>query len=75
MEVWTTEPGLQFYTGNFLDGTVKGKGGAVYAKHGGFCLETQKYPDAVHRKDWPSPVLRPGTTYRHVMIHRFSARP
>jgi aldose 1-epimerase len=74
MELFATEPGVQFYTGNFLDGTVKGKGGAVYAKHGGFCLETQKYPDAVHHKDWPSPVLRPGTTYRHVMVHRFSAK-
>lgn len=74
MELFATEPGVQFYTGNFLDGSVKGKGGAVYAKHAGFCLETQKYPDAVHKKDWPSPVLRPGTTYRHVMIHRFSAK-
>ncbi len=74
MEIFATEPGVQFYTGNFLDGSVKGKGGASYAKHAGFCLETQKYPDAVHHADWPSPILRPGQTYRHVMVHRFSAR-
>jgi aldose 1-epimerase len=75
MEVLTTEPGVQFYTGNFLDGTVKGKGGAVYVKHAGFCLETQKYPDAIHHPDWPQPVLRPGETYRHVVVHRFSVQP
>ncbi len=74
MELLTTEPGVQFYTGNFLDGSVKGKGGAVYVKHGGFCLETQKYPDAVHHPEWPSPILRPGETYRHVMVHRFSTQ-
>ena len=75
MELSSTEPGVQFYTGNFLDGSVKGKGGAVYAKHSGFCLETQKYPDAVHHPEWPSPILRPGETYRHVMVHRFSTTP
>src|SRR6185295_1803219 len=64
MELLTTEPGVQFYTGNFLDGSVKGKGGAVYAKHAGFCLETQKYPDAIHHPEWPSPILRPGEAYR-----------
>lgn len=74
MEIFATEPGVQFYTGNFLDGSVKGKGGAVYKQYNGFCLETQKYPDAVHHPEWPSPVLRPGTTYRHLMVHRFSAK-
>jgi aldose 1-epimerase len=74
MELSATEPGVQFYTGNFLDGSVKGKGGAVYAKHAGFCLETQKYPDAVHHPEWPQPILRPGETYRHVMVHRFSTQ-
>jgi aldose 1-epimerase len=74
MELLATEPGVQFYTGNFLDGSVKGKGGAVYSQYAGFCLETQKYPDAIHQREWPSPVLRPGTTYRHVMVHRFSAK-
>jgi aldose 1-epimerase len=49
LEVYTTQPGVQFYTGNFLDGTLKGKSGAVYAKHSGFCLETQNWPDAVNQ--------------------------
>ena len=74
MELLTTEPGVQFYTGNFLEGTVKGKNGAVYVKHAGFCLETQKYPDAIHHPEWPQPILRPGETYRHVMVHRFSTQ-
>jgi len=71
MELWTSEPGLQFYTGNFLDGTIRGKGGCIYAKHQGFCLETQHYPDSVNQPSWPSVILRPGETYRHVMVHRF----
>lgn len=74
MELSATEPGVQLYTANYLNGTIKGKGGAVYARHGGFCLETQKYPDAIHHPAWPSPILRPGETYRHVMVHRFSTR-
>lgn len=74
MEILTTEPGLQFYSGNFLDGTIRGKGGTVYQKHQGLCLETQRYPDSIHRPDWPSVVLRPGETYRHLMIHRFAAK-
>ena len=75
MEVFTNEPGLQFYTGNFLDGSTTGKGGTVYAKHAGLCLETQKFPDAVNKPAWPSPILRPGETYRHLMVHRFGAQP
>lgn len=71
MELFTTEPGIQLYTGNFLDGTAKGKDGAGYGKHAGLCLETQKFPDAVNKPGWPSPVLRPGETYRHLMVHRF----
>lgn len=74
MEVWSTMPGIQFYSGNFLDG-VAGKGGASYAKHTGFCLETQFFPDAVNKYElagWPDPVLHPGQTYRHVMVHRFA---
>jgi galactose mutarotase-like enzyme len=74
MEILTTEPGLQVYSGNFLDGTVRGKGGAVYAKHQGLCLETQHFPDSINRPGWPSVVLRPGETYRHVMIHRFTVK-
>ena len=75
MELFADQPGVQVYTGNYLDGTVTGKGGAVYGKHGGVCLETQKYPDAIHHAGdprWPSPRLDPGQTYRHVMIHRFT---
>jgi aldose 1-epimerase len=74
MEIRTTEPGIQLYTGNFLDGSSKGKGGATYPRHAGLCLETQKFPDAANRPAWTSPVLRPGRTYRHVMVHRFGAR-
>ena len=75
MELRATEPGVQFYSGNFLDGTVTGKGGAVYAKHSGFCLETQKYPDSIHQPQWPTPVLQPGATYHHLMVYRFSTAP
>lgn len=72
MEVLTTHPGMQFYTANHLDGTLRGKGGRVYARHAGFCLETQHYPDSPHHPAFPSTVLRPGQTYRHTTIHRFS---
>jgi len=74
MEVSTTEPGMQFYTGNFLDGSVTGKGGKVYRKHYALCLETQNYPDAVNQPNFPSTVLRPGETYRHTTIHKFSTK-
>ena len=74
MEIRTTEPGIQFYTGNFLDGSNTGKGGAVYDKNQAFCLETQKYPDAVNKPDWPSPILKPGDAYTHLMVHTFSAK-
>ncbi|MEC9476308.1 MAG: aldose epimerase family protein [Planctomycetota bacterium] len=73
MEVWTDQPGIQFYSGNFLDG-VAGKNGAMYHKHGGFCLESQIWPDAINKQDndsWPSVVLRPGEIYTHIMEHRF----
>lgn len=76
MEIHTTEPGIQFYTGNFL-GDVAGKAGAVYDKHAAFCLETQNFPDAVNKvgtPGWSSPILRPGETYHHLMVHRFSAK-
>jgi aldose 1-epimerase len=71
MEISSDQPGIQFYSGNFLDGTVTGKGGVVYKKHWGFCLETQHYPDSPNKPDFPSVVLRPGQTYKHVMIHKF----
>lgn len=73
MEVLTTEPGVQFYTGNFLDGSNKGKGGAVYKKHQGFCLEAQHFPDSVNRPEFPSIILKPGQTYKQTTIYRFSA--
>jgi aldose 1-epimerase len=80
MEVWSNQPGIQFYTGNFLDG-IPGKDGAVYAKNGALCLETQAFPDSVNKRGddgkpkagWPDVVLRPGQVYSHKMIHRFSA--
>ncbi len=71
LEMYTTEPGMQFYTGNFLDGSVKGKG-AVYAKRTGFCLEAQHFPDSVHHESFPSTILRPGETYTQTTIYRFS---
>jgi aldose 1-epimerase len=74
MEVLTTEPGLQFYTGNFLDGTLKGKGGVVYKKHAGFCMEAQHFPDSVNHPQFPSVILRPGQTYTQTTVYRFSTR-
>ncbi len=71
LEVLTTEPGLQFYTGNFLDGTLKGKGGVVYQKHAGFCLEAQHFPDSVNHPEFPSVILRPGQTYSQTTVYRF----
>ena len=74
MEMFTTEPGVQFYTGNFLDGSIKGKGGVVYKKHQGFCLEAQHFPDSVNHANFPSMILRPGKTYTQTTVYRFSAR-
>jgi aldose 1-epimerase len=74
MEIYTTEPGIQFYTGNFLDGTLKGKRGVVYQKHAAFCLETDHYPDSLNHPNFPSEVLRPGQTYRQTTIHKFAAK-
>jgi aldose 1-epimerase len=74
MEVWTTEPGVQFYTGNFLDGTNKGKGGKVYKHRHGFCLETQHFPDSPNKPQFPSTILQPGKTYESTTIYRFSAK-
>ncbi|MEC8320543.1 MAG: aldose epimerase family protein [Planctomycetota bacterium] len=74
MTIETDQPGIQFYTGNFLNGMV-GKGGAVYEKFGGLCLETQAYPDSINHQGedgWPDVVLRPGERYRHRMVHRFT---
>jgi aldose 1-epimerase len=74
MEIKTTEPGIQFYSGNFLDGTLKGKDSKVYNKHGAFCLETQHYPDSPNKPNFPSTVLRPGEKYETVTIHTFSTK-
>jgi aldose 1-epimerase len=74
MEVLTTEPGMQFYSGNFLDGTITGKAGIVYRKRAGFCLETQHYPDSPNHANFPSTVLRPGETYKTATVYRFSVK-
>jgi aldose 1-epimerase len=71
LEVLTTEPGVQFYTGNSLDGTIKGKGGMVYHRHTGFCLEAQHFPDSPNRPEFPSVILKPGEIYRNTTIFRF----
>lgn len=73
MEVLTTEPALQLYTGNFLDGTLTGKGGKVYQFRYGFCMETQHYPDSPNQPDFPSVVLKPGAKYQTTTVYRFSA--
>jgi aldose 1-epimerase len=73
LEVHTSAPGIQFYSGNFLDGTLVGKGGQVYQKHSGFCLETQHFPDAVHHPNFPSIILRPGSTYQYTALYKFGA--
>ncbi len=72
LEVFTNEPGVQFYTGNFLDGTVTGKKAKIYNKRHGLCLETQHYPDSPNKPQWPSTVLRPGETYNSICIYKFS---
>lgn len=74
MVVETTEPGVQFYTGNFMDGKTIARGGVVCNKHQGFCLETQHYPDSPNQKDFPSTVLRPGETYKQSTVHRFMVK-
>ena len=73
MDVLTTEPGIQFYTGNFLDGSIHGKGGKTYAKRGALCLETQHFPDSPNQPKFPSTTLRPGETYHTTTVFRFSA--
>ena len=72
LEVYTNEPGIQVYTGNFLDGTVSGKKGIVYNQRASVCLETQHYPDSPNKADWPSVVLEPGQTYNSECIFKFS---
>lgn len=74
MDVVTDQPGLQFYTGNFLDGTIRGKGGKVYGHRAAFCMETQHYPDSPNKPSFPTTELKPGQTYHTVTMYRFSAR-
>ena len=71
MEITTTEPGIQFYSGNFLDGTLTGKAGAVYKHRTGFCLETQHYPDSPNQPKFPSTILKPGTEYKTSTVFTF----
>jgi len=71
LEVYTNEPGIQAYTGNFLNGTVKGKKGIVYKQHTGLCLETQHYPDSPNKPQWPSVILEPGKVYKSTCIYKF----
>jgi aldose 1-epimerase len=73
IDVLTTEPGVQLYTGNFLDGSISGRGGS-FPKHGALCLETQHFPDSIHQPDFPSVVLRPGETFRSSTVYRFTTR-
>jgi aldose 1-epimerase len=72
MEVFTTQPGVQLYTANWLDGSLIGKGGVAYRQHAALCLETQHFPDSVNHPNFPSVVLRPGETYRQTTVHKFS---
>jgi aldose 1-epimerase len=72
MEVLTIEPGVQFYAGNFLDGTLVGKGGKVYKHRSAFCLETQHYPDSPNKPDFPTTTLRPGEKYKTTTVYKFS---
>lgn len=74
LEISTTEPGVQFYSGNFLDGTIKGKGGHVYAHRTGLCLETQHYPDSPNQPKFPSTILQPGKVYTSKTVWTFSAK-
>ncbi len=74
LEVWTTEPGVQFYTGNFLDGKTIGKGGVTYPRRSAFCLETQHFPDSPNQPKFPSVVLNPGERYHTITTYKFSVK-
>lgn len=74
MDVFTTEPGVQFYTGNFLDGSLTGKNGIIYTKNFGLCLETQHFPDSPNQPDFPNTILRPGEQYQQLTIYSFSVK-
>ena len=74
MEIYTTQPGVQFYTGNFLTGSLKGKNGHTYVKNAGFCLETQHFPDSPNQPAFPSTILKPGETYEQTTIYKFATK-
>ncbi len=74
MEIWTTEPGVQLYTGNVLDGKVVGIGGKAYATHDALCLETQHFPDPINQHKFPTVLLEPGQSFTSTTIHKFSAK-
>ncbi|BCX03907.1 MAG: aldose 1-epimerase [Candidatus Roseilinea sp.] len=74
LEVYTTEPGMQLYTGNFLDGSIVGKGGTVYGRRAGLCLETQHFPDSPNQPNFPSAVLRPSESFHSATVFKFGAR-
>ena len=74
MKVYTTQPGIQFYSGNFLDGSITGKNDEIYYKHFGFCLETQHFPDSPNHSNFPSTSLNPGQRYKQTTIYKFSAQ-
>jgi len=74
LDVFTTQPGIQFYSGNMLDGSLAGKGGTIYARNSGLCLETQHFPDSPNQPQFPSTVLHPGETYRQTTIFQFGVR-
>lgn len=73
LTVFTDQPGVHFYTGNFLDGSP-GKGGVCYPKYGGFCFEAQNYPNAINQPNFPSPILRPGETYKQKTAYKFEVK-
>jgi aldose 1-epimerase len=75
MEIYTSQPGMQFYGGNFLDGTLTGKNGKIYKKHYGLCLETQHFPDSPNQPDFPNVILRPGETFQSITIYKFGTAP
>jgi aldose 1-epimerase len=75
MEVWTTQPGIQFYTGNFLDGSLMGRDGKKIVRHGAFCLETQHFPDSPNEPSFPSTILEPGQTFHELTVYAFTAKP
>jgi aldose 1-epimerase len=74
MEVWTTQPGIQFYTGNFLNGRLTGRNGKKILQHGAFCLETQHFPDSPNQPSFPNTILMPGQTFHETTVYKFSVK-